>query len=132
MIYFSKFSQIKTQIMKTFGLILMVAILALTGCKKCKHEDPRARIINQGTQSVSVQIMTSGGNTVNINNIGPGTTSAYASYASGSVSFNISIGNGNNTVNKSITVGMETCYEYDILIDANNNLSSVPTDRNKK
>ena len=66
-------------------MIALVGLFAITmnGCKKCKDEDPRARIINNGTQKASVQIKTSGGNTVNINNVDPSTSSAYSSYASG-------------------------------------------------
>ena len=56
-----------------FLLPLMLLTLSFVGCKKCKNEDPRARIVNNGTDKVSVQIMTTGGNTVNINNIMPGT-----------------------------------------------------------
>ena len=117
--------------MRTAGLIILVALLALTGCKKCRKENPRARIINNGTEVVSAHIMTSGGNTVNINNIGPGTMSSYASYEEGLIEFTITIGTGGGTVTKYISVTMGTCYEYDIVIDANNNLSSVPHDRNE-
>ncbi len=117
--------------MRFLGLILMIAVIGLASCKKCRKENPRARIINNGTEVVSAHIMTSGGNTVNINNIGPGTISDYASYEEGIVEFTITIGNGGNTVTKYISVGMDTCFEYDIVIDANNNLSSVPRDRNE-
>jgi len=68
---------------------------------------------------------------VNINNIDAGQSSSYASYGQGVVSFTITVGNGNNMANYYATVEMEECFEYDIVIDANNNVTSVPTDRNE-
>ena len=113
---------------KIFILLLAVAVTAFSfsSCKKCKNEDPRARIINNGTNKASVQIKTSDGNTVNINNVDPGTSSEYASYAPGTVTFTITV-NGNNYEK---TVDMLECYEYDIAIDENNVVTSTPRDRN--
>lgn len=111
-------------------MILSFSFLLLLGtsCKKCKGEDPISRIVNNGTESVSVQIQTSGGNTVNINNILSGQTSEDKSFAPGSVQFTISIGNLGDEV---LNVVMEECWEYEIVIDQNNAVSSVPTDRNE-
>ncbi len=115
--------------MKNLLAILHVGILAFTtnSCKKCKNEDPRARILNNGTNKASVQIKTSGGNTVNINNIAPGTYSDYNSFAAGQITFTI-------TVENIVSVKMfelGNCFDYDIAIDANNNITSVAFDRNK-
>jgi len=115
-------------------LILLTALFLVAGlnsCKKCKNEDPRARVLNNGTTDVSVHIETSGGNTININNILPGQASDFASYAPGMVDFTITVGTGGNAVNYNISVTMEECFEYDIILDANNVISSVPTDRNE-
>jgi hypothetical protein len=116
--------------MKKWILFPLMAILVLgyTGCKECRNEYPRARIVNNGTDKVSVQIQTSGGNTVNINNILSGTASEYASYAPGAVSFTIAFQTANDT---SLSVIMTECWEYDIQIDGNDNVSSLPTDRNE-
>jgi len=108
--------------------IILVGLFAITmsGCKKCKDENPRARIINNGTQKASVQIKTSAGNTVNINNIDPSTSSAYASYAAGQITFTITV--SSNNYEKTFYMGK--CYDYDIAIDGNNNITSTPIDRN--
>ena len=111
-----------------FVLPLIVFSLGFVGCKKCRNEDPRARIVNNGTDKVSVQIMTTGGNTVNINNIMPGTVSEYASYAPGAIQYTIAFQVANDT---SFSVIMDECWEYEIIVDANDNVSSVPTDRNE-
>lgn len=108
--------------------ILLAGLFAITmnSCKKCRNEDPRARIINNGTQKASVQIKTSNGNTVNINNVDPGTSSAYSSYAAGLVTFTITV----SSINYVKTFDMRECFDYDIAIDGNNNITSTPTDRN--
>jgi len=112
--------------MKKLIIGLTIATLAFTSCSKCDNEAPNARVVNDGTESVSVQIQTSGGNTVNINNIAAGTSSDFVSYASGTVMFTISVGKKDYEK----TVNMENCYQYDIKIDANNNITSVPTNLN--
>jgi hypothetical protein len=101
-------------------------IVSFNSCKKCKGEAPRARIINNGTVEADVQIKTSDGNTVNINNVQPGTASEFKSYAAGEVTFTIVV--DKSTAEK--TLPMSECFEYDIAIDANNNITSVPRDRN--
>jgi len=109
-------------------LILSVCMVVLMGsCKKCKGEDPSARIINNGTYTASVQIKTSGGYTVNINNVDPGTASPYTSYAPGEVTFTITV-NSNEYVK---TVNLSQCYYYDIAIDNANNITSTAINRNK-
>ncbi len=117
--------------MKSSKLLLSIIlagifVMTLNSCKKCKDEDPRARIINNGTQKASVQIKTSGGNTVNINNVDPGASSPYSSYAAGQVTFTITV----KSIDYVRTFDMGKCYDYDIAIDANNTITSLPIDRN--
>lgn len=107
--------------------VVTIAMVSFNSCKKCKGEDPRARIVNNGTKTADVQIKTSGGNTVNINGVGAGTTSEYKSYEAGDVTFTISV-DKNNYVK---VVSMSECFEYDISIDASNNVVSTPHDRNE-
>ncbi len=111
-----------------FATIFLFALLALSlsSCKKCKNEQPGARIINNGTQNASVQIQTSNGNTVNINNVDPGTSSSYSNYAAGQVKFTLKI----NGVDYEETVLLSNCYYYDIAIDSDNNITTVAIDRN--
>jgi hypothetical protein len=110
--------------------IIMVMVLTLTvgSCKKCKNEDPRARIINNASVKASVQIQTTGGNTTNMNNVMPGSTSDYSSFSAGDVVFTVSVGNKVNVVT---SVKMEKCFEYDIAIDENGAVNSTAKDRNE-
>ena len=109
-------------------MIVLAGLFAITlySCKKSVNEDPRARIINNGTQKASVQIKTSNGNTVNINNVDPGTSSAYSSYTAGQVTFTITVSSSNYV--KTVDIG--NGYDYDISIDANNNITLVSIRRN--
>lgn len=116
--------------MKKLSRILLAGIISsgllFSSCADCSDEDPRARIQNNGTDKASVQIKTSGGNTENINNIETGTSSEFRSYAPGDVVFTIVV----DTTEVEVSVEMEECFEYDIVIDSENRVSSVPTDRN--
>ena len=116
--------------MTILSVVVITAFLAITisGCKKkCSGEDPRARIINNGMNKAGVQIKTSGGNTVNINDVAAGSSSDYNSYAAGQVTFTVKI----NNVDYSKTVDMSQCFDYDIAIDVNNNITTTPSDRDE-
>ncbi|GHA81382.1 hypothetical protein [Pontibacter akesuensis] len=105
---------------------LVVFAATMSGCDKCSGEDPRARVINNGTKEASVQIKTTGGNTENLNNVPAGTSSEHRGYAAGAVTYTI-------TLDKAVyeeSVDMRECYEYDIVIDANNNITTTSRDRN--
>lgn len=108
----------------------LVAILfAFNSCKKCKNEDPTAIIFNSGTENVSVQIQTTGGNTVNINNIGPTEQSEEQTFAPGTVDFTVSIGNNSPIVE---TVSMEECWNYEVVVNTDNSVVTSAFDKNDK
>ncbi len=120
--------------MKPLKSISMVGLSALfllgtAACKdKCDGENPEARLVNNGTTSIDVQIKTSGGNTENINNIAKGTESAYRSFAPGQVVFTITPKGLPLVVD---TVYMDHCYTYDITLNSENKVVTTATDRNK-
>ena len=102
------------------------AFAASSCSKKCSDEDPRARITNNGTQPASVQIQTSGGNTVNINNVAVGASSDYANYSVGTTKFTLKV----NNIDYVKTTDVSKCHEYTIAIDRNNVITITDTDRN--
>ena len=108
-------------------LLGLFLIAGLSNCKKCKKEDPRARIINNSSQKASVHIQTTGGNTVNMNNVLPGSVSEFSSFAPGSVKFTVSVGNKVDVVSY---VTMEQCFEYDVAINENAGVHATAKDRN--
>ena len=106
---------------------VMILITAFSSCsKKCKDENPRARINNQGTDKADVQIKTSGGNTENINNIYTGQVSPWVSYAPGQLEFTINVSGSTDTV---VLVTMSSCWEYDINIDTADRVYTTPVKR---
>jgi len=109
-------------------ILSAILIIGLSGCSNdCENEEPRTKINNNGTGKASVQIKTSGGNTENINNIETGQTSAWRSYAPGQTEFTIAIqGVADDTL---VVVNMLSCWEYDIIIDSFNSVSSSPQER---
>ena len=116
------------KVLNSFASLLFVGVLAFaaSSCsKKCSDEDPRARITNNGTQPVSVQIKTSGGNTVNINNVAAGTSSDYANYSAGTTVFTLKV----NNVDYVKTTDVSKCHEYTIAIDRIA-ITVTDTDRN--
>jgi hypothetical protein len=119
--------------MKKLGILMTALIFAavISSCsKKCDNEQPRARVLNNGTIQVSVTIKTSNGSTQNINNVLPQSASPYESYAAGKVTFTITVSTSGGKVDniKDVTVG--NCNDYDIAIDANNIITVKAIDRN--
>ena len=117
------------KVLTPFASLLFAGVLTFSASsctKKCKDEDPRARITNNGTQVASVQIKTSGGNTVNINNVAAGASSDYANYAAGTTTFTLKV----NSVDYVKTTDVSKCHEYTIAIDRNNVITVTDTDRN--
>jgi hypothetical protein len=107
-------------------IVIITLAFIFNSCKKeCSGENPRARILNGGTAKADVQVQTTGGNTININNVLTGTNSEYSSFAPGISTFTINVG----SISKTTTVTMETCYDYDIKIDGSNNISTFPIKR---
>ncbi|MBO2033433.1 hypothetical protein J4D99_18710 [Siccationidurans ginsengisoli] len=112
-----------------FASLLFTSALAFaaSGCsKKCSDDNPMARITNNGTQPAGVQIQTSGGNTVNINNVAAGTSSDYASYAAGTTKFTLRV----NNIDYVKTMDVSKCHQYTIAIDRTNVITVTDTDRN--
>jgi len=109
------------------ALLIAFAAFSMAACNNCKNEDPRARIVNNGTDKASVQIWTTGGNTENINNIEVGQTSDWRSFAAGATNFTVSIQGEADTV---LVVNMLNCFQYDINISAQNTVTAWSEDRN--
>ncbi|MDH5682628.1 MAG: hypothetical protein OEZ36_13640 [Spirochaetota bacterium] len=112
---------------KTILLIsVLVLSLGLNYCNSCDGENPRVTLQNGATTNASVQVQTSGGNTINVNNIAPGTSSTQQSFAPGTITFTITIQGGATYTH---TLNSTTCYDY--VININNNAATTEAvDRN--
>lgn len=105
---------------------ILVLTFTLNSCSGCDNENPSSRVTNMGTDKVSVQIKTSGGNTENINNIDPGKSSTYTSYSPGEITFTIVLKDNSEVVEK---VTMSFCTDYEISIDQNNKITTTSNSR---
>ena len=65
------------------SLLIIASFAAVEGCSEA--QDPQFRIRNERTDKVNVQLQNSGGNTININDVGTGITTAYQSASEGTI-----------------------------------------------
>jgi len=65
------------------GMITILATLSLGACSD--GADPEFRVKNELAEKVNMQIQTSGGNTININDVEGGQTTAFQSAAEGTI-----------------------------------------------
>jgi len=79
--------------MKHFILVLFVIGLVVSqfACSTDPENPPRFRIRNDRSTKANVQIQTSGGNTININDVQPGQTTSYQGAAAGQIEATASI-----------------------------------------
>ncbi|MEX1139750.1 MAG: hypothetical protein WEF53_10455 [Bacteroidota bacterium] len=72
--------------MKRFmiSMFAMALAVSLGACSK-DEATPEFRVVNERTEKANVQIQTSGGNTININDVLPGQTTAYQSASEGAI-----------------------------------------------
>lgn len=79
--------------MKKFTLIVLGFFLIIFFSSCGSKADPQYRVTNQRIDKANVQIKTSGGNTININGVNAGETTAYSSVAEGSTEVTVVIQN---------------------------------------
>jgi len=93
-------------------LIFLVAIfaIALVGCSTNPDTPPRFRVRNDRTTDASLQVKTSGGNTININNVKPNTTSEYQEVATGLVEITATIQGQTGSFTASFIAGVNSSY----------------------
>ena len=84
----------------------------------CADEDPQFRIRNERADKANVQLQTSGGNTININDVGAGQTTSYQSAAEGSLTVTAVIQNESVSPTAKFFCGKD--MKYTIVIQAGN------------
>jgi len=65
------------------GILSLAFIVVIAGCAKAT--DPQFRIHNERAEKANVQIQTSGGNTININDVEAGQATAFQTCAEGNI-----------------------------------------------
>ena len=108
-------------------LIMGLLILSLSCSDDCDMENPTVRLVNNGIDKADIQIKTSGGNTENINNIEPGTSSPLRSFAPGEIEFTINIHGVDDPIVYNLKVFY--CVDYTVTINSDNTVSGSAKER---
>ncbi len=111
---------------KIAPIFLITLTVLLQSCSGCDNENPTAKVSNLGTDEVSVQVKTTGGNTENLNNVPPGETSATTSYAPGEITYTIVLKGGEELVE---VVTLDYCEDYTITVNSDNTISTTSNPR---
>ncbi|WP_299679660.1 hypothetical protein [uncultured Tenacibaculum sp.] len=111
---------------KIASIFFISLMLIMQSCSSCDNENPTARVTNQGTDDVSVQVKTSGGNTENINNIASGQSSVTTSYAPGEITYTVVLKNGTELVKK---IDVNFCEDYVVIVKSDNTIDITSTPR---
>ena len=107
--------------MKRIHLFHAIVAGLLLSLIACSSEDPKFRIYNERADKANVQIQTSGGNTININDVAAGQTTAYQSVAQGTVVVTAVIQNVSASPTAKFFCGKDE--QYTIVVQA----GTVPT-----
>jgi len=95
-----------------FGILSILFLITITSCGT--ETDPEFRIINQRLTKANVQVQTSGGNTININDVTTGQVTAYQSTAEGNIIITAVI--QNEAVSPTVTFMARKDKQYTIVI----------------
>lgn len=94
------------------GILSLVFMIAITGCTD--KTNPKFRVLNERSTKANVQIQTTGGNTINLNDVQPGQATAFHSAAEGNITATAVI--QNESVSPTITFFAIYDEEYTIVI----------------
>ena len=114
--------------MKILALFISLCLFfSLISCASCDGENPSVLLTNNGTGKADIQIKTSGGNTENINNIEPGTSSERRTFDPGDIEFTISIQGVNDDI--VYVLKANDCNDYTVTINPDNSVASSGKER---
>lgn len=112
--------------MKSIAVFISIFFLMiLTSCNKCNNENPTARVLNNGTSAVSLQLTDANGDIVSITDLGVGLVSSMKSYAPGTTALNGTI----DGIQLSESIEMSECTSYDISINSQNEVVVFSTSK---
>ena len=106
------------------GIFSLLFLITLTSCGT--ETDPEFRISNQRSTKANVQVQTSGGNTININDVTVGQVTAFQTTAEGNIIVTAVI--QNEAVSPTITFVARKDKQYTIVI-LTGNIPSLRVDQ---
>jgi hypothetical protein len=89
-------------------------VVSLFACSTDPEDPPRFRIRNDRSTKASVQIKTSGGNTININDVQPGQMTGYQDAAAGQIEATASV--QGESVSPKVVFNAQTNGNYTVVI----------------
>lgn len=98
------------------GILSLIFVIVIISCSD--ETDPQFRIHNERADKANIQFQTSGGNTVNINDVGGGQSTAYQTVAVGIITATAVI--QNESVSPAVTFSTEKDTRYTIVIRTGN------------
>lgn len=98
------------------GILSLAFLITIISCSD--ETNPQFRIRNERSDKANVQIQTSGGNTININEVEPGQTTAYQTAAEGNVTATAVI--QKESVSPTVTFFAAKDTRYTIVIQTGN------------
>jgi hypothetical protein len=99
--------------MKNMGSFFVVLGIAILACG-CSNDPPQFRVMNQNQAKANVQVKTTGGNTININDVQPGKATEYQSANEGLIEATASI--QGEQVSPSVSFVAESDESYTIVV----------------
>ncbi|MBU2493077.1 MAG: hypothetical protein KJ571_10675 [Bacteroidetes bacterium] len=96
------------------GILSLVFIITIIGCSE--ETDPKFRVQNERSDKANVQFQTSGGNTININEVAAGQTTEYQIVAEGNTIVTAVI--QKESISPSITFFAEKDKRFTIVIQS--------------
>lgn len=104
--------------------IIFIGIVLFSACSDdCDKENPTVVLVNNSLTKADIQIKTSGGNTENVNNIQPGTSSEKRSFAPGDIEFTVTIHGVQDPVEYVLSTSY--CTEYTVTINEDNTVNGT-------
>lgn len=91
-------------------LVGVSMVWGLFGCSTDPENPPKFRVRNDRGTDASLQVKTSGGSTININNVKPGTTSAYQDIAAGQTDITVTIQSETGSFTGSFVAAINSSY----------------------
>lgn len=89
----------------------------------CVGENPEARITNNGTVPIDLDILDENGNVVGfVHNLAPGNTSSWLSFSPGDILFAVS---NDFFEDEKVVYTMAICMTFDMEVDGSNTLTSA-------
>ncbi len=105
------------------GSVISAATLN-TNPPPCSDQDPQARITNNGTVPITLEIATGDGTILHtVADLAPGNVSGYLTFAPGEIIFNVEK-NASGESDEKLFYTMNLCMSFDIEVAPDNNLTN--------